>query len=486
MKNKSIEQLILASRPQRTPGNAAFVERTMRAVRRAGTDQAFETALYNANKSKRVSLLTRFKHLPKYTMVAVAAVGILLVSGTTYAAIRWLEPIINITGSTIESQENKRLYTMDVKNCGIEVGGETVDNGHQVFEVANDVKLSDMQIKKVISDSCTYQQMLDMMNTRWPNDPRWPVNPAAGQVFTSIEPGTGGNNVLNDPWIGKITGLSDGHIQITSTLYEEYTGPSVIYPGQNMPDPATLYKYYPKGKQVVHNLDMASSVEVVDNGHDSSVGQLKVGDTVLFMSEVQRTVESSGHWSDPQSVKVTRLIKAGIDAANVMNMGVGNPAIVGGVTRLEGCQNNGQYLCVAPKEEGLNHDLIYSYTSNTETPTPDRRFTGNEKYLRTDINMNNKDAGRYFHTIEGRVTKLDGNKLLLLSRGKVIIFTVELPYDAASSFNQTQKLHIATGDMLTVNYIQQPQQVHTEVHPQDVMNVSLLERRMPDGSLVKY
>jgi hypothetical protein len=485
MKNKSIQQLLLSSRPKGAHGNQAFVERTMQAVREAGTAEAFNVALRYAERLPKRSLFMRYRHLPKYAMVLVAVAGILLVSGTAYAAIHWLEPLVNITSSSIDKQENKREYRVDVKNCGIEVGGETVDNGHQVFEVANDVKLSDAQIKKVIGDSCNYQQMLDTMNTRWPNDPRWPINPPVGESFTSIEPGTGGNNVLNDPWIGTITGLNSGHIQITATLYEEYTGPSVVYAGQTVPDPATMYKYYPTGKKVVHDLDLAPDAQVVDSGRDSSVSQLKVGDTVLFMSEVQRTVIAGGHWSDPSSVKVARLIKADIDPANVMNMGVGNPLIVGGINRLEGCQGNGKYLCLASKPEDIEYGLVYSYTGNTETPTPSKLFTGNEKYFRKDIDLN-KAASDYYHQIDGRVTAIDGASITLQPRGKTGTFTVTFPYDAVKAYNQSTPLHLDVGDMVTAGYMQKSDEDHTQIKPGDVMSLSLVERRMPDGTLVKY
>jgi hypothetical protein len=427
----------------------------------------------------------RLTHAPKIAIITLAVVAAGTGTAAAYGAYHWLIPKIDILGITAQNDDHKREFAVNIKDCGIMVGGQTADNGVQRYEVAPDANLTDEQVIKVLENSCKYQQLLQLSNEHWQDTSTIGKNPGDAVVTTMA--GVGGENVINDPWVGKITALSDTSITIESTVYQEYTGPSIFKAGDPIPDPETTTKYYPHGKKLSRTLPLKLNVDVIANGETVPRSELKVGDTIMFESEIRTTIGADGAWVKPADVKVAHIIKTDIDPTYVQPMWVGDPNIVNAVVRLEGCQGNSDYLCIASKSAQLQSSLVYFFSPNTETqPTPDKRFEDNRKYMRTDIDPYGLDTGKYYRTIEGRILTLGDNKLVLQSRGKVQQFTVALPYDVVSQFNQTQKQTLKTGDYLQVIYLQKDDENRTDIKPTDLYGINLLMRQLPDGTTKKY
>lgn len=428
----------------------------------------------------------RLLRLPKLALVAVAVAGVGSVSAGAYAAIQWLVPEVNITHITQANDDNKREFTVSVKDCGVIVGGATVSDGIQHYEVAKGSTLTNDQVVKVLKDTCNFQQVLQMVNNRW-HDPMPPISPKPGTVFSTIMLGEGLQNVLNDPSIGTVAAIDGSSITINSTVYQEYDGPSVFYPGQKIPDMNTLTKYFPNGKLLSRTFPLAATPEVVDNGQDVPISQVKPGDTVFFLTESQHTVQANGIWGPNQNTQVIRLIKTDIDPAYVQTgMGIGNPAIVGPIAQLQQCQGNSKYLCVGDSRTSyLQYKPVYAVPSQADV-MPGQGFDDNNKYFRKDLDLSKASAGDLFHEIEGRITAIVGNTVTFQSRGTVTNFSLTLPYDVVTAFNKGHTQKVSVGDLVNIDYLQATNENHTIIKSGDVTSFSLVLRQLPDGSLVQY
>ncbi|HYH75223.1 MAG TPA: hypothetical protein VD735_04665, partial [Candidatus Saccharimonadales bacterium] len=400
-----------ASKPKGV-GNASFVTRTMQAVLQAQGRQDFETTLAASVTPQKESLFTRFKHLPKVAMVAIITGSLVILSGSAYAALRWLEPHINILGFTAQNEDAKRQYTVAVKDCGI---------------------------------------------------------------------------VRNDPPFGTVTAITPTTITIAATTYQGFEQPDSIAPGTPVGDYEQFYKYYPQGKTLTHVLPFAKNAEALHNGKPIALSDLKVNDTVYFESTNTRIVQADGTWGKQTDIQAAHIIKTDIRPQYVMNIGVGNPAYVGGTNRLTTCQGNDGYLCVSGKPtDWLHYRTLYAYTPTNESPLQqDTRFTGNERHFRTDLNPNSEQGAKAYRTIEGRVSAVSGNKITFKARGKQAAITVTLPPTAFATA-QTKKDKPQQGDFIVLGYMQTDDEDHTAIQSRDLMTMQLLERRRADGSLKKY
>ena len=427
----------------------------------------------------------KLAHLPKVAAVTLAIVAAGSGTAAAYGAYHWLIPKIDLLGITAKNDDNKREFAVNIKDCGVMLGGQTADDGLQRYEVSPDAHLSDEQVIKVLKNSCDYQQILQLMNTRW-HDPEI-RGQKPGEAIVVTMPGAGGDNVLNDPSIGKITAIDEGHITIESKVYKHFNGPSFVpyKEGDPIPDFDAMTDYYPDGKLLTRTFEIKPDADAVFNGDTIPRSELKVGDTIVFMSEVKRTVLTTGSWSAPSSIKVAHIIKTTIDPDYVQPIEVGNPNIVNAIARLGDCQGNSDYLCLAAKSAQLRFQVMYASIGYTDAGL-DTRFKGNEKYFRSDINMNSADGGKYYHSIEGRITSLKGAELTLVSRGKAQTFKATLPYDVVNRFNQDKKFNVGEGDYIQISYLQKDDEDHTVIRPGDISGMSLLTRQLADGSFVKY
>lgn len=425
----------------------------------------------------------RLLQLPKFALVTLAVAGAASVSTGAYAAYQWLVPQISITHITSDNDDHKREFAVSVKDCGVMVGGAIVNNGTQRYELAQDANLTTDQVIHVLKDSCNYQQIQQMANTRW-HDPTPSTTAKPDTILRIVASGAGADNILNDPPIGTVTALDASHITISTKVYQEYDGPNFFAPDAPIPDFNTLNKYYPAGKTLGRTFALSPSAELVENGQTTPTNQLKVGDTVYFMSQSQRTVQADLSWSAPTNTEVIRLIKTDINPDYVKAIGLGNPAITGAIARLEGCQGNGQYLCIAAKSSDLQYKIAYAVPQFQDL-APNNPFTSNDKYFRGDITQQTMQPNM-FHQVEGRITSLDGTKMTVQSRGKVVNFSVSLPYDAVTAFNKNAKNKMAVGGLVQVNYMQKTGEDHTAIQSSDILGLSLVLRQLPDGSLAPY
>lgn len=483
MNRKNIHNLLVDSRPTDVKGNKNFVERTMQAVRAKRAAAAFNEATLASAAPKKQSLFTLFTHLPKFAAAALVIGGVLVISGTAYAAIRLLEPKVNITDYNASNEYQKNQYAVHVSDCGVLGGGVSIENGDQLYEVSPEANLSKEQVVEALQDECKYLQILEMLGKRWASDPKPTIDQKVGDTFDYIQEGEGAHNSLNDPSIGTVTAKSDTHITITSTIYESFEGPTFIKPSTDgsVPDVSQYYHYHPGGKVLNRTFLLSAEAEVLVDNQTATLADVKIGDNVFFMTKNRYTIVGDGQdatWNKHDGSQVIRLIKTDIKLDNLQH-----PNIAGAIAKLERCQGNSDYLCIASTTMSLHFDMVYA-TSKFQDSLFDQNIKENDKYFRADIS--DDQLGSAYHAIEGRITKLDGNKLTLQSRGKMQTFTLTLPYDAIKAYNSKHEQQVVQGDVVQIRYAQKSGEDRTEIKSSDIMALSLAQRRTADGTLVKY
>ncbi len=82
----TLEQRLISARPEGHPSNPVFVQRTLTAIKTEGSDETFSQVLRTIDIPKKENLFMRLKSLSKPTLIGLALLGTLLLSGGAYAA----------------------------------------------------------------------------------------------------------------------------------------------------------------------------------------------------------------------------------------------------------------------------------------------------------------------------------------------------------------------------------------------------------------
>jgi hypothetical protein len=472
-KQPTIEQILLASRPEDSGGNAAFIGRTMEAIERTSGRQTFAQALNNEVR-KRPSLLTRLRHLPTFAVVVLAFVGMALLSGTAYAAYKWIEGRVTVTNITPNNDDNRREYTLD-ESCG------DSDFVHRPpkYEVARGATLTDEEAYKVFKNSCDYVAMSDFIADNWVSDntAEDAKRKQTGDTMTLYESSNmfAGNEKSNFGLsFGKVTAISPTSVTIAQPLY-------VI-------DRMETREYIAGGRVVSRTMPVLPGAQAWYNGALLPLDGLAVGDTVRLVRKTVHPLDDNKNLKAPTADGAIAIIKTDIDGAYLWNEPTGNPAIVKVLAGLYDCHNNKPYVCVGMADQMMAN--IYTFDGDDAArPGP---------YKRTDM----KPGSGIFRTIQGRITAIDGKHVTLTARGKADTIKVELPYDAITEFNkdrsgtkQSQRYAIkdatsgpraAVGDMAYIQYEQKDGEDRLDIKPGDLVHFSLLQYMDANGMVLNY
>ncbi len=470
-----IDTRIIAAKPDEH-GNKKFVAETMKAIKKAQTHETFEGVIRRTNVTKKEHLYMKIKHLPKVALVALVIMAILSTGAVAYAAYHWLEPKITILNETKENDDKKREYSVNIENCGIVVGGTPIGNGVQGFEVLKDSKLTQAQIEKVLKDTCVYQQILEFSQKHWQSDTQRNVKKGESVV-------TYGNYDQRKYDIGKVISIDDSSLSIETTVYSEL--PDVKLGDTITPENVTS-TFYPNGKKVISRYKLATSPEFWYHDAQITKNNIHTGDIISVVIRNHNMATSDNYMTDLMlgDTEVAGIIKTDIDTAYTQSLPfVGDPLKAGQVFKLVGCQGSGQYICLSTNSPTLHTEAIYADSRSREDVAPWEKIENADKYIRKDIPEN---PTGYFHTVEGRIAKINGNKFSLYSRGKVQKITVELPYDVLAAYNRSHTTQAQEGSFIQINYLQKPGENQTKIKPQDINRMSLIQYQLPNGSYVKY
>ncbi len=486
---KSIEQKLIEARSDAHPYNDAFVSRTMNAVKAASSSETFSEVLRTTNVNTKENLrmkfnktLLRVKALPLILLIPAVLLTTSAVGATAYVAYQWIVPKVTVKNIEQSNDDNKKQFTID-QQCGEYATGKDLK-----FEIAQYSTLTDEEVYKVFENSCKYDAISSFIDSRWTNDNSNEAlatkNP--GDITTMYDHGHifAGSTVANPIFgftIGKVVALDATQLTLALTLYKvDNTAGSYGHP-EIQP-----FDYYPEGKEFTRTINIASDLELWQDGQMLNVQDLKVGDTVQLVTRaVYELQDYNGQLGlGPLSrFEVAAAIKTDIDTryvTYVAGSGIGDPHIVDAVASLGPCMEFEEYSCVGTAN--LTGGAIFGTDIGND---PDR------KYLRKDI----KEKELKSRGLQGRIKSIDGTLITLQARGKTDLFTVEMPYDVIAAHNERVATGgmvepfapaVEVGDLLDVVFAQAEDENHLQIKPGDIEFLSTILQTTPDGLVVKY
>lgn len=113
----TIEQCLIDAGDHLPHGNSAFVETTMQAIRKKQVSETFASVLRRTNATKKERFIMKLKHLPKAAIMGLAVAGVLVVSGSAFAAYQlWLSPSASLEGAK-QNQYGRTEALVKLQHC---------------------------------------------------------------------------------------------------------------------------------------------------------------------------------------------------------------------------------------------------------------------------------------------------------------------------------------------------------------------------------
>ncbi len=116
MKDSRFEALLHAARPHTAPRNTEFTDKVMSSIK---SHEIFSAHVRNMSVNKKETLFMKFRHLPKFAIIAIALGALLLVSGGAYAAYQllWQKPEVHVSEPTT-SVSGREEVVISLAQCG--------------------------------------------------------------------------------------------------------------------------------------------------------------------------------------------------------------------------------------------------------------------------------------------------------------------------------------------------------------------------------
>ncbi len=487
MKKANIDQQLIASRPEHMKGNEKFIANTMRVVGKTGVHETIAKVIRNNSVTKKETismklrnLYAKLKQLPAYILALIILGMSATACAAAYATYRWVNPEITITNIQQSNDDDKKQYTVD-SQCGDFNSGKALQ-----YEISRSSGLSDEDVYKVFKNTCAYDALGSFIASHWisDNDAEQFNKKKVGDLVTIYDHhntfvGSTESNPIFGLTIGKVTAITPTKISFSLPIYAVDSSAGM--------KPA---EYYPDGKEFTRTLELSPEVEVWSAGKVIRLADVMTGDQIQVVTRTQNKVQyytdiRQNALGEQTKFDVIGIIKTNIETKYVANRGaqIGDPAILNAITSLGPCHNNPPYLCVSLQNQILGQ--VYS--------AGDEMSKDNMKYLRKDI-TNEKKVTLY--QLDGRITKIEGNRVTLETRGTKNTFTVEFPYDAVVEYNKpkpvvtdmdkSRALKVEVGDLVQVHYGQAASENHLAIKSGDLQSFAVLEQILPNGSLVKY
>lgn len=159
MKRPTLEQEIIASRPQNFAINEIFIDQTMRQI-----SNIAGKAPIRSNKLPSVSIFKRITLLPTPVMVAIIVLGLCVTSGAAYAAYKYAPSLLNITSKKTGQRGTNEYTIANFEQCQAH-GLQKVDR----FELKKSAAIqSDNEIIKILQAKCELGIIDTFVKDKWP------------------------------------------------------------------------------------------------------------------------------------------------------------------------------------------------------------------------------------------------------------------------------------------------------------------------------
>lgn len=144
----TVEQLIIASHSGHGK-NTRFTEVVMVSIKRTAPSGALSTS--------RSSIWSRLRHLPKFAVIVLALLGLMIASGTAYAIYTlWPKPAVTVT-TPEENQFGRSQFSVSLENCA--------GPNRASYEIKRGSTLQNDEIPKVLQARCERDVI-----EKWAND----------------------------------------------------------------------------------------------------------------------------------------------------------------------------------------------------------------------------------------------------------------------------------------------------------------------------
>ncbi len=162
---RTLEQEIIAARPEDRTGNAAFMKRTMTAIKKAKAHETFDHVLRTTNATKKERLLMRLRKLPVSALVAIVLGLIVFAGGAVYAATQYAPLLVKVLHKSVNTRGASEYEIGNFQDCVQE--GTPINVGK--FELKKDApQISDDDVRRILQARCEMQWVSKFASKQWP------------------------------------------------------------------------------------------------------------------------------------------------------------------------------------------------------------------------------------------------------------------------------------------------------------------------------
>lgn len=417
-------RLLVAARPDRYSVKGDFTDRVMVGIR---SSEIFSGHIRRMNVNKKETFIMKLRHLPKLAIIAIAVGGLVVLSGTTYAAYKllWERPSVTIQEPTT-NQFGRTQVIASFKNC-------TDQSAATTFEIKAGSTLDPSEIGKILQARCELEALREWSGTNKP--PRGP-NPSMQQTE-----GTYSQTMrMTSPVASKVVSINETSLALIGDQYNTPKDPLV----------------------------MTDKTQYIVDNHESTIDQIQPGDTVLYVFDVtydfvtKKTATGYNTSSTAaKEVTITHLVKVDLPFEYY------GPGKQNQISKREACMGNPQDSCV----QSAAIDLYENYP--TEPILPD----------------SNGEVPFDSREIQGIVIDHNGTTLKIQSSsGRVFILTT--PRDIVYDFNRDRSAEynnvtIQKGDLLMVRYAVDKSSTSLELGPSEIRSVYVALNMIQKGDPIQ-
>lgn len=164
MKDIRFDALIIATRPDTYRIDTSFTDKVMASV---GYSEILSAQIRKKGVNKKETLFMKLRHLPKLAIVAIAIGGLLVLSGTAFAAYQllWPKPTVHVSAPTT-SVGGRQEVAISLAQCG-----DSTLASH--YELKSNATITIDEVPSVVKAHCELDAIGTWADATFPHDERF-------------------------------------------------------------------------------------------------------------------------------------------------------------------------------------------------------------------------------------------------------------------------------------------------------------------------